>query len=79
MVEIKCDTEPVMKKSTEYFEQFDVVILTGCVQEVMVKQSIEKIYCKTHRIELTEFSTRYFSFVETKNLKVNYFPINVLC
>ena len=37
MVEIKCDTEPVMKKSSEYFEQFDVVILTGCVQEVMVR------------------------------------------
>ncbi|CAB3977355.1 SUMO-activating enzyme subunit 1 [Paramuricea clavata] len=36
MVEIKCDTEPVMKKSREYFEQFDVVILTGCVREVMI-------------------------------------------
>ncbi|XP_028418274.1 SUMO-activating enzyme subunit 1-like [Dendronephthya gigantea] len=36
MVEIKFDVEPVMKKSSEYFEQFDVVILTGCVLEVMI-------------------------------------------
>jgi hypothetical protein len=40
MVEIKCDTESVMKKSSEYFEQFDVVILTGCIMEVMVRLSI---------------------------------------
>ena len=38
MVEIKCDTEAVMKKSREYFEQFDVVILTECVMDVMVRQ-----------------------------------------
>lgn len=39
MVEINCDTESVMKKSKEYFENFDVVILTGCVQDVMVGNS----------------------------------------
>ena len=41
MVEIKCDTKPVMKKSHKYFEQFDVVILTGCVQEVMVRKAFK--------------------------------------
>lgn len=36
MVEITSDPEPVKKKSKEFFKNFDVVILTGCSQEVMV-------------------------------------------
>ena len=41
MVEIQCDTEAVMKKSSEYFEQFNVVILTGCVMEVLVRHDLQ--------------------------------------